>query len=170
MSKRIDIAILLIIALLGCKETNKPIKSKILLKYEIIPEDFERNLYYVDWTDTLGLCEGYLPEKSLQRPKEMWCLVTNSKNDTLGYYHGRSMAQTYCYFQAIDSIITLNFMIGLNMFSDKFENDTAGAKAYWEANKTPIEFEPIMVNLKSDLRKVREVELIEKKPSAKGCD
>lgn len=53
-------------------------------------------------------------------------------------------------------------MIGLNMFPEKFENDTLGAKAYWEANKTPIEFEPIEVNIKTDLRKEFEVELNEK--------
>ena len=146
----------------GCKEISKPDKAKNQLKYKIISEDYGRNLYYVEWTDTLGLSEGYLPDKILKRPKEIWCFVTNNQNDTLGYYHGLSMAQTFCYFQTTDSIVTLNFMIGLNMFPDKFENDTTGAKAYQEANKTPIEFEPIEVNIKTDLRKEFEVELYEK--------
>lgn len=162
MTKRLDILILMILIISGCKETSKPDKSKIQLKYEIFPEDYDRNLYYVDWTDSLGLSEGYLPDKILKRPKEIWCFVTNNQNDTLGYYYGLSMAQTFCYFQTTDSIVTLNFMIGLNMFPEKFENDTLGAKAYWEANKTPIEFEPIEVNIKTDLRKEFEVELNEK--------
>ncbi|MFC0879011.1 hypothetical protein ACE01N_20620 [Saccharicrinis sp. FJH2] len=162
MTRRIDILILLIMMLFGCKETSKPDKTRIQLKYEIIPEDYDRNLYYVDWTDTLGLSEGYLPDKILKRPKEIWCFVTNNQKDTLGYYHGLSMAQTFCYFQTTDSIVTLNFMIGLNMFPDKFEKDTTGAKAYLEANKIPIEFKPIKVNIKTELRKEFEVELNEK--------
>ena len=162
MTRRIFIVILVVVAFFGCKQTSSPEKTKIQLKYEIIPEDYERNLYYVDWTDTLGLSEGYLPDKILKRPKEIWCLVTNNQNDTLGYYHGLSMAQTFCYFQTTDSIVNLNFMIGLNMFPDKFENDTAGAKAYWETNKIPIEFEPVNVNIKYELRKEFEIELNEK--------
>ncbi|MCX2681418.1 hypothetical protein OOZ15_15800 [Galbibacter sp. EGI 63066] len=162
MTRLYYITISLILLMFGCKETNKQDKSKIQLKYEIIPEDYDRNLYYVNWTDTLGLSEGYLPNKILKRPKEIWCFVTNQENDTLGYYKGLSMAQTFCYFQTTDSIVTLNFMIGLNMFPDKFENDSTGAKAYWEVNKTPIEFEPIKINIKNGLRKEFEVELNEK--------
>ena len=132
------------------------------LKYEIIPEDYERNLYSVDWTDTLGLSEGYLADKIFERPKEIWCFVINNENDTLGYYHGLSTPQTFCYFQTTDSIITLNFMIGLNILPRKFEKDTTGAKEYFESNKTPVEFKPVKVNIKSDLRKEFEVELNEK--------
>lgn len=162
MKKLYFISLTLISIFIGCKEPNQQSKSKIQLKYKIIPEDFENKWYSVDWTDTLGLSEGYLKDNFFKRPKEIWCFVTNEKNDTLGYYHGLSTPQSFCYFQAIDSIVTFNFMVGLNIFPYKFENDTTGAKAYWEANKTPIVFEPIKVNLKTDLRKEIEVELNEK--------
>lgn len=162
MIKQLDIILLLILPLFSCKESTQPNKHKLQLKYEIVPENYESNSYYVDWTDTLCLGEGYLPNNILKRPKEIWCFVTNNKNDTLGYYHGLSMAQTFCYFQTTDSIVNLNFMIGLNMFPDKFEKDTTGLMSYWVSNKKPIEFEPIKVSINSDLRKEFEVVLNEK--------
>lgn len=145
----------------GCAEKKHREKGEIKLTYTIVPEDFERNLYYVDWEDTLGLSEGYLPDNILGRPKEIWCFITNKKKDTLGYYHGQSMAQTYCGFQSKDSIVVLNFMVGLNMFPNAFDKDTTGLMAYWEAHKTPIALEPIEVNLETDLRKDFEVILKE---------
>ena len=151
--------------LFGCNKLNgsKELKNKtIQLSYEIIPEDYERNLYYVSWNDTLGLSEGYLPDKFLQRPKELWCFITNNSHDTLGYYKGLSMPQSYLYFQTTDTIVTLNFMIGLNIFSSKFETDTIGAKEYYKANTNPIEFEPIEINILTDLRQTFKRELKEK--------
>lgn len=131
------------------------------LAFEVIPEDYDRNLYYVNWQDTVGESEGYLPAKMLKRPKEIWCVITNKNNDTLGHYTGRSMAQTTAYFQTTDTVVILNFMIGLNMFSDKLDDEKTG-REYWEANKTPIEFKPIHFNMKSDQRKKFELELIAK--------
>ena len=156
---------LLILTLFGCNQNNgstETMKTKIQLTYEVIPEDYDRNLYYVNWIDTLGLGEGYLPDKLLERPKEIWCIISNKESDTLGHYTGLSMAQTFAYFQTTDSIVTLNFMIGLNISPDKFKNDTTGLMAYWEANKTPVEFEPFEVNIYKELRKKTEIELKEK--------
>ncbi len=159
-----DIVLLFILLLSNCDQAkqspNKP-KIKIRLTYEVIPEDYNRNLYYIEWQDTLGKSEGYLPNKIYKRPKEVWCVVTNKKNDTLGYYKGLSTAQTLAYFQTTDTIVILNFMAGLNMFSDKFDNDKKG-KEYWEANRLPIEFEPIDFNVKTNLLKKFEIELKEK--------
>jgi hypothetical protein len=132
------------------------------LTYEIIPEDHDRNYYTVMWTDTLGLSEGYLPEKYPSRPKEIWCFVTNYENDTLGYYKGMSMPHNYCDFKSTDSLITLNFMTGLNILPEQFEKDTTGASAYLKKNQTPKEFEPITVNINTDLRQKFTVELKEK--------
>ena len=137
------------------------------LAFEIIPEDFERNIYTVEWRDTLGQSEGYQGDKLIKRPKEVWCIVTNDNNDTLGYYRGLSTAQTYTEFQSKDTIVTLNFMIGLNFFTDKFENGQNMAdyeKTAWDyskTNKLPIVFETVRVNLKTELRKKFDIVLKE---------
>ena len=145
--------------LLSCKK-EKTITEKVRTKieYELVPEAL--NQYSVNWNDTLGKSEGYLPEKFLMRPKEIKCVITNDKNDTLGYYKGLSMAQSFAYFHTTDSIVNLNFMIGLNMFSDKFQGEEG--KKYWESNRKIINFKPIRLSLKSSLRKKTEVELEEK--------
>lgn len=38
--------------MLGYVENNKHDKIKIQIKDEIIPDDYDRNLNYVNWTDT----------------------------------------------------------------------------------------------------------------------
>lgn len=158
--------LLVLITLVSCggnsNKTHEATKSIIQLTYEIIPEDYDRNYFTVTWTDTLGLSEGYLPDKFLSRPKEIWCIVNNRENDTLGYYKGMSMPHDYCSFKATDSLVTLNFMIGLNILPERFETDTTGAMAYIKANQTPIEYEPIEVNMNTDLRQSFTVELKEK--------
>lgn len=151
--------------LVSCEQKSNPAdnaKSSMRLSFEIIPEDFERNLYYVEWKDTLGQSEGYQGDKFIKRPKEVWCVITNGIKDTLGYYRGLSTARTFAGFQSKDTIVTLNFMIGLNFFTDKFEN--AQSLADYESNnqKLPMIFEPIQINLKTDLRKKYDIELIEK--------
>jgi hypothetical protein len=135
------------------------------ISFDILPEDYERNLYTVEWTDTLGQAEGYQGRKLLKRPKEVWCVITNDRKDTLGYYRGLSTAQTFAGFQSKDTIVTLNFMIGLNFFTDKFDSGKSmpdyekAAYDYSQDNKLPIVFEPIQINLKSDLRKKFDIEL-----------
>ena len=138
------------------------------MDFEIIPEDYDRNLYTVEWKDTLGQSEGYQGEEFTKRPKEIWCVITNERKDTLGYYRGLSTAQTFAGFQSKDTIVTLNFLIGLNFFTDKFENGQSkadfekAARDYSIENKLPIVFKPIKINLKTDLRKKFSVELEEK--------
>ena len=162
---------LFILGFLSCGQKTKPVnnsKSRLKLSFEVIPEDYEKHFYSVEWKDTLGQSEGYKGNKWFTRPKEIWCVVTNYKNDTLGYYTGLSTAQTSAWFQTTDTLVTLNFMVGLNFFSDKFgsgkdmlefENN---ARKYSKDNKLPIVFEPIQLNLKTDLQKNYDIELKEK--------
>lgn len=163
------LTLLLIIFVSSCQHAdNSAEKVKTRLNFQVYPEDYERKLYTVEWTDTLGQKEGYVADKWLKRPKEIWCVVTNTKQDTLAYYTGLSMARHFVSFEATDSFITLNFMIGLNFFSDKFDTQQGakefsnGIEAYTKDNKLPIMFEPIVINLNTDLRKKYDVELIEK--------
>ena len=153
----------------SCGQTgNKTEKTKTKLTYEVYPEDYERHLFTVEWTDTLGLAEGYVDNKWFTRPKEIWCVVTNYKKDTLDYYMGQSTAQHFLTFESTDTLVTLNFMIGLNFFSDKFgtgKNMTdfkRNAREYSDDNNLPIVFEPIQINLNTDLRKKNEIVLKEK--------
>ncbi len=171
MRQLLYISLLIVLGFVSCVQksnsTNNT-KSKLKLTFEVIPEDFENHSYSIEWKDTLGQSEGYIGNKWFKRPKEIWCIITNHQNDTLGYYRGLSTAQTFTYFQSTDTIVTLNFMIGLNFFSDKFgsgedmvefENN---AKQYSKDNRMPIVFEPIQLNLKKDLRKKYDIELKEK--------
>lgn len=151
----------IILTILGCHETNQPDKIKIQLKYQITPED-DNHYYLIEWIDTLGQSEGFSSDRITKRTKEIWCFITDNQKDTLGYYKGLSTPQTFCYFQSKDSVITLNFMIGQNMFPNKFEKDTLSFKNYNKTNKKPIEFNPIEVNILTELRKEIKVELYEK--------
>jgi len=139
----------------GCNnhkaKDNSMESEKLRVAFQVIPEG--DNSYSLLWTDTLGSSQNYT---FTERPKEVWCIATNSKNDTLGYYMGRSTAQTYMEFNSADSVIFLNFMIGLNFFSNKWENDTEYKK---ETDNFPIHYKPVSIDLRSDLRKEIEIEL-----------
>lgn len=160
---------LFIIILVGCNNKSK-LNNKINMKisFEVIPEDYERNLYTVNWTDTLGKKEGYIDNKFTKRPQEVWCIITNKKQDTLGYYKGLSTVQTYASFQTKDTTITLNFIIGLNMFNNKFDTIQNMAdyektvNNYLKSHRLPLKFEPIYINLNTDLRKQFNLELKER--------
>ena len=172
MGKQFSIALMIIVfGLFSCGQkssSTEETQSKMKLSFEVIPEDFERNLFYIEWNDTLGLFEGYQGDKLLKRPKEVWCIIVNNSKDTLGYYRGLSTPQTFAGFQSTDTIVTLKFMIGLNFFSDKFESAKTkegyekAARVYSNNNKLPVVFEPIQINLKTDLRKKYNIELKEK--------
>ena len=159
------IILILVLTLFGCKQsktsTEKP-PEKMRITFQVIPEDHDRSLYYVEWKDTLGQSEGYLPGNILKRPREIWCIVTNPNNDTLGHYTGLSTAQTFSYFQSTDQVITLNFKIGMNIFSDKFD-PTVTVSEFQTKYLLPVEFEPVNVNLKTDLGKKFNIELKEKR-------
>ena len=169
--QQLYISLLIVLGLVNCGQkrnsTDNP-ASRLKLTFEVIPEDYEKHFYSIEWKDTLGQSEGYIGNKWFTRPKEIWCIITNHQNDTLGYYRGLSTAQTFAYFQSTDTLVTLNFMIGLNFFSDKFgsgENMVEfekNAKQYSKENRLPIVFEPIQLNLKTDLRKKYYIELKEK--------
>ena len=165
------IILLIVLGLFSCRQKNSSTdnsKSRMKISFDVIPEDYERNLYSVEWIDTLGQAEGYGGSKLIKRPKEVWCVITNDRKDTLGYYQGLSTAQTFAGFQAKDTIVTLNFMIGLNFFTDKFDTGKSiadyekAADDYSKDNKLPIVFEPIQINLKTGLRKKYDIELKEK--------
>lgn len=144
--------IFLFLAFLSCNSKNPAnnSKEKIKLTFQIIPEDYDKNWYSVEWKDTLGIKQGY---NTIERPKEIWCVITDRNDDTLGYYRGRSTAQTFTYFQPTDSIITLNFMIGLTLFRS--------AKSL-DPKQNPVYFEPVKINLNTDIRKEFEMILEEK--------
>ena len=168
------ILLLFVLGLVSCGQKNNATnnsKMKMKLIFEVIPEDYERNLYYVAWEDTLGLSEGYQGDKWLERPKEVWCVITNDNKDTLGCYEGLSFAQESAWFQSKDTIVTLNFMIGLNVFTDKLtdkleelnnEDFIKFVQKYLNDNHLPIIFEPIKINLKTDICKKYDIEIKEK--------
>jgi hypothetical protein len=171
MRPQFFISLLIVLGLFSCRQKSNSTdnsKSRMKISFDIIPEDYERNLYSVEWKDTLGQAEGYKGNKLIKRPKEVWCVITNDRKDTLGYYQGLSTAQTFAGFQSKDTIVTLNFMIGLNFFTDKFDSGKSiadyekAAHDYSKDNKLPIVFEPIQINLKTDLRKKYDIELKEK--------
>ena len=169
MKLQFYISLLLVLGLVGCGQKNNITNNyKTKLEFEVIPEDYEKHFYSITWKDTLGLSEGYIDNKWFSRPKEIWCIVTNQKDDTLGHYTGLSTAQTFAYFETTDTLVTLNFMIGLNFFSDKFgsgQNMTEfenNARQFSLVNRLPIVFQPIKLNLKTDLRKKYDIELKEK--------
>ena len=168
MRPQFFISLLMFLGLFSCRQKNNLTgnsNSTMRISFDVIPEDYERNLYTVEWADTLGQAEGYQGRKLIKRPKEVWCVITNNSKDTLGYYQGLSTAQTFAGFQSKDTIVTLNFMIGLNFFTDKFDSGKSmadyekAAHDYSRANKLPIVFEPIQINLKTDLRKKYDIEL-----------
>jgi len=162
--------VLLFLTIIGCKSSinsKSNFNERMKLTYQIIPED--EDLYYVEWKDTLGLNDGYHKDvlNWIKRPKETWCIITNEKADTLGYYLGLSTAQSFAYFKTTDSIIILNFMIGLNFFSDIFDNQTTlvdhqkAAQEYLNRHGLPLKYRPLKINLNKEIRKEFEIELKE---------
>lgn len=126
-------------------------KAKMQISFEVIPEDYALHLYNIVWEDTCGQSEGYGSDK-IKRPQEIWCFITNSHNDTLGYYYGMSTAQTFAAFQTTDSIVTVQFITGFNFFSDRFRAPKE-AIDYAFDHHLPIAYQPLHINLKTDLRK-----------------
>ena len=128
------------------------------ISFELIPENDSMGLYYVDWEDTLGKAEGY---NSIDRPAELWCIIRNKKGDTVNYYRGLSTPQTFLAFQTKkDSILSLQFMTGVNIFSEVFQSGTEKErKEYFEQYNPPLVFKPITIDLAIDMRKTREVVL-----------
>jgi hypothetical protein len=157
--KTIHLIILLSLSI-GCSETEKT-KEQIQLgiNFIIVPEN-DIGGYHVEWKDTLGLSQNY---GTHQRPLELWCIVKNEENDTLGYYKGLSTPQRFTYFITQDSIVYLEFKRAANFWSDMYHGKSEKEnKKLWEKNAKIIDFDPVSVNIKKDLRKEFEVVLKEK--------
>lgn len=153
---------LFLLTVLSCGRTdNKTVKTKekIKLTFQVNPEDYDKTWYSVEWTDTLGQSKGY---NIIKRPEELQCIIKNKKQDTLGYYIGLSTPQTFAYFQTTDTVVTINFKISINIFSEIFNNNDDIRRQYLIKDSIPKELEPITVNIKKDLRKKITMVLTEK--------
>ncbi len=134
------------------------------MQIEIIPE-FANGGYSLSWNDTLYQTQFRNDDFFLEnRPQELYCYIFNNKKDTLGFYRGLSSPRQWTYFQTrenTDSIINLNFLVGTNHFSEfLFEQSKEYIEEFNENNRERIEFKPIKVDLKTDLRKKLNIELI----------
>jgi hypothetical protein len=133
--------------------------DKMQVGYRILPED-DIGGYTLSWNDTLFKSQFTDEETFLiQRPLELHCYILNNNNDTFGYYRGVCNPQQFTYFQLnknTDSIINLNFSIGINHFSEFLEEQSEeDIEEFYENNKMPIKFE----TLKNDLRKTEREKL-----------
>ena len=116
-------------------------KMRLKILLQVVPEG--DSSYSISWKDTLGLSRGYTLSN---RPAELWCYL-KSKNDTIGYYKGLSTPSDFTYFSTTDSIIKVSFILGYNIFSEKIILDSI------KSDEHLVHFEPIFINIKTDLRK-----------------
>jgi hypothetical protein len=148
------ILLLVLIALVSCNDTsdNKPAdKESLKIVVEVVPED--DSSYSISWKDTIGQSRGY---KLNDRPSEIWCFVQD-KNDTVGYYRGLSTPADFTYFTTRDTLVTATFLIGPNIFSEQRSSNENIVQ------ETAIEFNPVSINLKNEVRKSIELVLTERR-------
>ena len=133
------------------------------LGIEIVPESFNGG-YSISWNDSL--CAEFIASEwdfLQKRPYELNCYITDRNNDTLGYYGPQSFQQQFAYFSTInksDSIVNLNFKIGINPFSTYLETKSKDyIEKFNKVNERQTVFEPVQLELKSSLQKM-EIELI----------
>ena len=133
------------------------------LEIEIVPEDFNGG-YSISWNDSL--CAEFIETEwdfLQKRPYELNCYITDRNNDTLGYYGPQSFQQQFAYFSTIDksdSIVNLNFKIGINPFSTFLETQTKDyIEKFNKVNERQTFFEPVKLELSSKLLQT-EIELI----------
>jgi hypothetical protein len=89
------------------------------LDLRIIPEDTV-NRYVLEWDDTINPTGADEKYRLRVRPYELYCTVTSSTSDTLGYYIGSSSPRNYLGFvvnQMRDDEVFVQFHIGINHFS-----------------------------------------------------
>ncbi|MGB0933345.1 MAG: hypothetical protein ACPGU5_03625 [Lishizhenia sp.] len=150
----------LVVSFSGCI-TNEVIKTGISI--EIVPES-KNGDYYISWKDTIGLSNSQHAESFLfERKNELHCFVTNSKKDTIGYYSGLSMPGQWTYFKTKtnkDSIIYLNFRVGINHFSSALHDYSQDQiNQFYKQNKKQVQFKPVNIYLDTALRKIYNIEL-----------
>jgi len=149
--------------IISCSEKPTPKKIKELpIKFTIVPETND-GLYYVAWKDTLGQSNGY---DQFNRPIELWCIIRNQKNDTIGYYKGLSTAQKLAYFETNDTIVTLEFKTGMNFFSEVYNGSSEKRnKNLWDYNiQKMTDFKPIKLNILKELRQEQTIMLEKNAP------
>ena len=135
----------------SCSSNQPPKKiDELPIKFTIIPEN-NSGLYYVEWKDTLGQAEGY---NQMNRPIELWCIIKNQNKDTIGYYKGLSTPQKLAYFETKDTVITLEFKTGLNLFTEiSYAQTEEKNKSLWDLNVEKMtDFKPIKINIEKKLR------------------
>jgi hypothetical protein len=111
----------------------------------IIPEDQEKNLYVIEWIDTIGQAEGY---PKYNRPFELHCYIRDAKGEQ-GQYTGLSTQMTHCGFQSAEEEIEIYFMRRINPF---FREDPDSALSGFGMGHPgwcdQSEFQPIVLPLK----------------------
>ena len=150
--------------LFGCADKPKKLEiDRMKMEIELYLE-FENGGYFISWNDTL--CSEFKSDWNYlqKRPFELYCHILNKKKDTLGYYRGLSSPRQFTYFQTTentDSIIDLKFSVGINYFSEFLDEQSEEYIEEFNENfKERIEFKPVEVDLKTDLKKKIEIELI----------
>ena len=134
----------------------------LTLNLEITPE-FKNGGFSISWDDTLGSKFSKSKRYLEIRPLELYCYIQNKNSDTLGYYKGLSSPRQWTYFQTKDndSIIYLNFSIGINHFSTHLANQTEEyINNFNNKLSTRPNFKTIKLNINSALRKSKEVRLV----------
>lgn len=129
------------------EKRNIGYKKQFSIIVEVVPEG--NHAYSISWKDTLGKGEGYGLNN---RPYEVWCFIKNNSGDTLGHYRGLSTPTNYTYFSTSDTTVKVAFMIGPNIFSDQREKKISP--------ESIIKFDPVVLNLRSNLRNPFEIVLI----------
>jgi len=125
--------------------------NNIELNIEINKED--DSSFCLTWLDTI---EQKKITNLQNRKHEIWCIIKDSK-DTIGHYTSLSTPQNFTYFTTKDSIITVTFMIGQNIFSDSIS--TKQMNEIMKTDGIIIKYNPIEVNIKKDIRKRLELHL-----------
>ena len=161
------IYILIFGVLFGCSDKPKKLQTnRMKMDIEIYLE-FEPGGYVISWNDTL--CSEFNSDWNYlqKRPYELYCHIFNKEKDTLGYYRGLSSPRQFTYFQTkenTDSIIDLEFSVGINHFSEFLaEQSEDYINSFNEKFAERMEFKPIRIDLKTDLKKKLEIELVNEK-------
>ncbi|TVZ55867.1 hypothetical protein OD91_1139 [Lutibacter sp. Hel_I_33_5] len=149
--KRILILLIFSIFAVNCsKNSNK--FGKLKINYRIVKLD-ERGNYELRWKDTLGKKNGYT---KFNRPFELWTVLWDKNNDTIGKYSGFGAPQKSTDFYTTDSVIKIDFKLGVNYFYQGYFNKTdEEKKQLWNKNlKRITKYKPVFIdlnNLKKDI-------------------